>query len=73
MAGRILHAVLWRFFGYERGMVYSTWVAIFASAVVAAVGLLFASGAYAGYLVGLAFLLRGCQLECGPKDAFHPR
>ena len=68
--GRILHAVLWRFFGYERAMVYSTWVAIFASAVVAAVGLLFASGAYAGYLVGLAFFCGAVSLNAARKMRF---
>jgi Zn-dependent protease len=68
--GRILHAVLWRFFGYERAMVYSTWVAISASAILAAVGLLFASGAYAGYLVGLAFFCGAVSLNAARKMRF---
>ena len=68
--GRVLHAVLWRFFGYERSMVYSTWIAIFGSAVLAAVGLLIASGAYASYLVGLAFFCGAVSMNAARKMRF---
>ncbi len=68
--GRVLHAVLWRFLGYERAMVYSSWVAIVASALVAAVGLLLATGAYAGYLVGLAFFCGAVSLNAVRKMKF---
>lgn len=68
--GRILHSLLWRAFGYERAMIYSTWIAILGSAVLAAVGLLLASGAYAGYLVGLAFFCGAISLNAARKMRF---
>ena len=68
--GRLLHSLFWRAFGYERAMIYSTWVAILGSAILAGVGLLVATGAYAGYLVGLAFFCGAVSLNAARKMRF---
>jgi Zn-dependent protease len=68
--GRLLHSLLWRTFGYERAMLYSTWVAILGSAILAGVGLIVATGAYAGYLVGLAFFCGAVSLNAVRKMRF---
>ncbi len=68
--GRILHSLLWRVLGYERAMICSTWIALVGSALLAAVGLLMTSGAYAGYLVGLAFFCGAVSLNAARKMRF---